>query len=163
MPNRYIREAAIESEAVNSVSWHAEVFYRRLLNRVDDFGRFSANTSLLRASIFPLQLNKVSETDIERLLNECEQSGLIFRYSDGGKVFLIVNKWEQGRAKKSQYPDPPLNIRKLMQTFVYGCSQMSPTPTPTPTPTTTPPLSARAEGEANGQNPNYLEETPSSL
>ena len=59
MPNRYIREAAIESEGVNALSWQGEVFFRRLLNRVDDFGRFTASLALLRANIFPLQLDKV--------------------------------------------------------------------------------------------------------
>lgn len=133
MPNRYIRASAIESPAVNSLSWLGEVFYRRLLNRVDDFGRFTANHSLLRASIFPLQLDRAREADIPRLLAECEKAGLLFAYMAGGKQCLVVNKWEQGRAKHSEYPAPPENIRERMQTYVYGCLHMSPTPTPTPT------------------------------
>lgn len=121
MPNRYIREGIIESESVNALSWHAEVFYRRLMNRVDDFGRFTAHPSLLLASIFPLQLGKVSDRDINRLLDECESVGLVFRYEDGAKRFLVLNKWEKGRASTSQYPEPPEEIRKRMQTFVYSC------------------------------------------
>lgn len=121
MPNRYIREAAIESERVNAVSWQGEVFWRRLMNRVDDFGRIEANAQLLRASIFPLQIQKVSEKDIERLIKECEESGLLAAYVVGGKRYLVLNKWERGRAKKSKYPDPPEDICKRLQTFVYGC------------------------------------------
>jgi hypothetical protein len=136
MPNRYIRQAAIESESVNSLSWQGEVFYRRLLNRADDFGRFTASIPLLRASIFPLQLEKVRDADISRLLAECEMAGLLFVYAIDVKRFLVLNKWEQGRAKSSEYPPPPPNISERMRTYVYTCSHMHPTPTPTPTPIT---------------------------
>jgi hypothetical protein len=120
MPNRYIRENAIESEPVNSLTWQGEVFYRRLLNRVDDFGRYTAHSALLRASIFPLQLDKVRDSDIPRLLAECEKAGLLFVYTaDSSKQVLIMNKWEKGRAHKSEYPEPPANICLQMQTFVY--------------------------------------------
>ncbi len=138
MPNRYVRESAIESESVNSLSWQAEVFWRRLLNRADDFGRFTANAALLRASIFPLQLDCVSEADVQRMLAECEAAGLLFVYSSSCKQFIILNKWEKGRAKESKYPPPDEDTIKRMQTYVYRCSHMSPTPTPTPTPIPTP-------------------------
>jgi hypothetical protein len=121
MPNRYIRESAIESEAVCSLAWQAEVFYRRLLNRVDDFGRFTASVPLLRASIFPLQLDRVRDSDIPRLLTECEKAGLLFVYSAGQKQYLVMNKWEKGRAKQSEYPAPPAEVCERMQTFVYTC------------------------------------------
>jgi len=124
MPNRYIRESAIESESVNSLSWQAEVFFRRLLNRVDDFGRFTANTALLRASIFPLQLDRVTEADVQRLIEECEAAGLLFSYSHACKRFIVMNKWEKGRAKESKYPPPDDDTIKRMQTYVYRCSQM---------------------------------------
>jgi hypothetical protein len=119
VPNRYVRESAIESEAVNAISWQAEVFYRRLLNRVDDFGRYTATTAILRASIFPLQLEQVRETDIPRLLAECEKAGLLYVYSAGPKRLLVLNKWEIGRAKRSEYPPPPDNISKQLSAFVY--------------------------------------------
>lgn len=125
MPNRYIRESAIESEPVNALSWQGEVFYRRLLNRADDFGRFTANLALLRASLFPLQLEKVSEKDVSRLLKEVEKCGLLFTYQAEGKQLLVIAKWEKGRAKESRYPEPPADICKRLQTYVY-------TPKPTP-------------------------------
>jgi len=124
MPNRYIREAAIESEGVNSLSWIGEVFFRRLLNRVDDFGRFTANHSLLRARIFPLQLDKVRDSEIPRLLAECEKAGLLFVYTANSKAYLIVNRWEKGRAKTSAYPEPPPDVCERMETHVYGCKHV---------------------------------------
>ena len=119
MPNRYVREDAIESDRVNALSWQGEVFFRRLINRVDDFGRYSASLALLRATIFPLQLDRVSEKDVERLLKEAEANGLLATYEDGGKRFLALAKWEHGRALKSKYPPPPEEICKHLQTFVY--------------------------------------------
>lgn len=119
MPNRYVREDAIESEAVNAISWTAEVFWRRLINRVDDFGRYTANPALLRASLFPLRLAKVTEAEVDKLLGECESVGLLFTYTIGSKRFLVMNKWEQGRAKESKHPSPPDDVCKRMQTYVY--------------------------------------------
>lgn len=142
MPNRYIRASAIESESINALSWRAEVFYRRLLNRADDFGRYTASPPLLRASLFPLQLDRISEQDIAELLTECESVGLIFKYEANGKPLLVINKWEQGRAKSSEYPSPPDAICKRMQAYVYICKRMHPTPTPTPIP----PPTERARG-----------------
>lgn len=125
MPNRYIRASAIESEPVNALSWLGEVFYRRLLNRADDFGRFTANPDLLRASLFPLKMDKVSSSDILKLLKECEDVGLLFQYIADGKRCIVMNKWEQGRAHKSEYPQPPADIIERMQTYVYTSKHMS--------------------------------------
>jgi hypothetical protein len=124
MPNRYIREAAIKSEAVNGLSWQGEVFWRRLINLVDDFGRYTAHLKLLRADVFPLQIDKVSERDVVRLLAECEEAGLLFVYKDSAeKPYLAMNKWEKGRAHESIYPPPPENICERMKTFVYRGKQ----------------------------------------
>ena len=125
MPNRYVRESAIESERVNSLSWQGEVFFRRLINKVDDFGRLYASPTLLRAALFPLQLDKVTEKDVVRLIAELEEKGLLATYEVDGKRFLALAKWEQGRAKKSKHPQPPDDICLRLQTYVYKCEEMS--------------------------------------
>jgi hypothetical protein len=119
MPNRYIRASAIESESVNALTPAGEVFFRRLLNRVDDFGRFHGNAALLRASLFPLQLDRVTEAEVLACVKQCEQHGLLFTYEDGGKQYVVINKWEQGRANSSTYPQPDANTLKRMKTFVF--------------------------------------------
>jgi hypothetical protein len=124
MPNRYIRESAIESEAINSLSWEAEVFLRRLFNRVDDFGRHSASTQLLRATLFPLQLDRVSEKKTEAILSELESVGLLAIYQVDGKKYLQLAKWEQGRAKTSKHPSPSSEVCKRLQTYVYNGEQV---------------------------------------
>lgn len=124
MPNRTVREAAISSERVNALGWQAEVFWRRLINRVDDYGRFTAHPELLRSSIFPLQLSKVSGADIGKLLLECENAGLVSTYTAGdGKQYLAMHQFEQGRAEKSKYPDPPPDVCKRLQAVANNCKQ----------------------------------------
>lgn len=108
MPNRIVREGIITSEAVNSLGWPEEVFYRRLLSVVDDYGRFHGNYSLLRAACYPLQLNKVADSDIAKWLGATQKAGLVSVYTVDGKRFVEVLKFEQQvRAKTSKFPHPP--------------------------------------------------------
>ncbi len=108
MPNRIIREGIISSEAVCSLGWPAEVFYRRLLSVVDDFGRFHAHGSLLRAACYPLQIDKVGNADIAKWLAECARAGLVSTYTVDGKGYLQVHKFDQRvRAEKSKFPQMP--------------------------------------------------------
>lgn len=117
MPNRLIRDGINRSERVNKLSPGAEVFFRRVLNEVDDFGRFSAHPSLLLAACFPLKLGAVTTDDIESWLEECinvvagRKSGLIVRYEINGEFFIqVLNFKNKPRAKKSKYPPPPSSI-----------------------------------------------------
>lgn len=137
MPNRYLRESFTESEAINSVSWQAEVTWTHLLVKVDDFGRCEANPKILRAKLFPLRLDTVRESDMPRLLAECEKAGLIRLYTANGKEYLEMAKWEKGRAEKSKFPDPPWHEQPLAAANKCGQPQTIP-PTPTPTPTDSP-------------------------
>ena len=109
MPNRIIREGILTSERVDSLSsWAAEVFYRRLQNVVDDFGRYYANPSLLRAACYPLKLDKVSNADIEKWLADCAGAALVSTYEADGKRYLVLHDFrQQVRAHESKYPNPP--------------------------------------------------------
>lgn len=105
MPNRIVREGIITSESVNSLSWAEEVFYRRLLSVVDDYGRYYGNPSLLRAACYPLQLDKVGNQDIAKWLTKCVGAGLVKVYTVDGKEYIEVLKFgQQVRAKSSKYP-----------------------------------------------------------
>lgn len=107
MPNRIIREGIIDSEAVNSLSFDAEVFYRRLMSVVDDFGRFDGRTAVLRARLYALQLDKVREANLERWIAECVKARLIRLYESNGKPYVLLLKLGAPRAKASKYPAPP--------------------------------------------------------
>lgn len=108
MPSRLIRDGILESERVNQLSAEAEVFYRRLMSVVDDWGRYYAKPKLLRAAAYPLRLDTVGDADIGRWAEECVNANLIRLYQAGGAQFLVVLDFrQQVRAKKSKFPDPP--------------------------------------------------------
>lgn len=124
MPNRYLREGILTSRRVNSLGWQEEVFYRRLMSKVDDYGRYTADPALLRAALYPLLLDRVRDSDIPRLLASCEKAGLVFVYAIDGESYLVMNKWENGRAKTSSYPTPPAEVCERMLAHVYTPRQM---------------------------------------
>lgn len=110
MPNRIIKESICTSPNVDQLSRDAEVFFYRLLVQCDDFGRMDARQAILRARCYPLQIGRVSETDIGQWLAELETAGLVRLYTVDAGEYLHVQTWEkhqQVRAKRSKYPQPP--------------------------------------------------------
>lgn len=108
MPNRILRDWT-DSFAVDLLSPGAEIFFVRLIMKVDDFGRFSADPRLLKANLFPLKAD-LRETDIARWLTECEDSGVIVIYKVAIKTFLQITNFNQRlRQKKEKYPPPPFS------------------------------------------------------
>lgn len=106
MPNRIIRDGILTSERVASLSWEAEVFYRRLLSLVDDYGLADARPSVLRSALYPLQLDKMSECNIQRCLAACEKAGLILLFTRNGKSFLMVRNFGQSLRSAPKCPLP---------------------------------------------------------
>lgn len=106
MPTRLIRDGILTSERVASLSWEAEVFYRRLLSLVDDYGLADARPSVLRSALYPLQLEKMSECNVQRCLAACETAGLILLFARNGKSFLMVRDFGQSLRSAPKYPLP---------------------------------------------------------
>lgn len=107
MPNRILREGILTSERVNALSPDAELFYRRLMSVADDFGRYSANPTLLRAACYPLRLDFVRESAIESHMDECAINCLLIKYEVQGKQYLeLLDFHQRTRAKDSKYPAP---------------------------------------------------------
>lgn len=110
MPNRILKESITTSESIDSLSEKAEVFFYRLMVKCDDYGRFDARPSVLRASCYPLRLRTVTEARVAAWLQELVAAGLVWLYEVEGHPYLQVTKWEhhqQVRAKHSKFPDPP--------------------------------------------------------
>lgn len=109
MPNRIVREGILTSARIAKLGWPEEVFYRRLLSVVDDFGRYYADHGLLRAACYPRQLTKVSDSDIGKWLTACVNAALVRVYpaSDGESYLEVLDFGQQVRAKKSKFPDMP--------------------------------------------------------
>jgi hypothetical protein len=107
MPSRILRESILESDPVNRLGWPAEVFYRRLMSVVDDFGLFDARPSVLRSRLYPIQVDLVTEAEVAGWLLQCVQLGLVRLYSAEGKLYLEFLKLGKPRAAVSKFPRPP--------------------------------------------------------
>lgn len=148
MPNRILREGIIESEAVNLLSPGAEVLYRRLMSKVDDYGRFHGNPALILAACFPLQLDRVSQANVSEWLAECAQmsaSGeqaipLMDLYEYEGKKYIQINNFGQRTRTDSKFPPP--SVRDVL-TNARKCPQMS--------------ARTRAHSEASAESDAYSE------
>lgn len=116
MPNRIVREAILTSERVASLAWPEEVFYRRLMSIVDDYGRSEANPQLLRSKCYPLQTDNVRAADITRWMAACQKAGLILGYDVDGKQYLEVQNFGQQQRSASKCPSPPAIDSRCQQT-----------------------------------------------
>lgn len=124
MPSRLLREGIIDSEAVNKLKPPEEVFYRRLMSVVDDFGRFDGRPSVLRSRLYPLKIDTVREADITCWIAACVKAGLIALYSHDGKPYILFGKLGSPRAKESKFPPPPPEIERSQLASVNTCAQM---------------------------------------
>jgi hypothetical protein len=83
---------------------------------VDDFGRYDGRTAMLRAHLYPLKLEKVSEADVGKWLTECVNAGLVSLYRVQDRPYVEVLKFEQrARAKESKWPNPPSSADACQQ------------------------------------------------
>jgi hypothetical protein len=106
MATRIIRDGILTSERINTLSPHAELFYRRLMSVADDHGRYSANLTQLRAYCYPLKLDSVKEDSISKHLAECVVAKLIVLYTVEAKSYLQMVDFGQRINGKSKYPEP---------------------------------------------------------
>jgi len=140
MPNRILREGILTSEVVNKLRPEAELFYRRLMSIVDDYGRYFAHPALLRAACYPLRLDMTSEKQISGWLNEISEVGLVCIYGNESTKYLEIKGFRQRRRYDSKYPD----LETVQKTVSRQADPHPDTPTPTPTPT---PLGGSGGGE----------------
>ena len=107
MPNRILRDTALDSDRIASVDEASEVLFYRLIMLADDFGRFDGRVAVIRARAFALR-QKVSESDIKTRLEKLSTTGLIFQYEANSKPYIVIPRFDQRqRAEKSKFPDPP--------------------------------------------------------
>lgn len=106
MPSRILREGILTSQRVNALSSGAELFYRRLLSVVDDYGRYHAHPTLLRAGTYPLKMDVVTDDHVAKWLAETVKAGLIRVYSAKGQKYIEVQDFGQKARSKSKFPAP---------------------------------------------------------
>jgi hypothetical protein len=118
VPSRIIREGILTSDRVDLLDAASEVFYRRLMSKVDDHGLYDARPKILRASLYPLRIERVREADISRWIAECEKAGLIALYQHDGKPYMLMVDTRWTARSEPKYPIPPENIREQVKTPV---------------------------------------------
>jgi hypothetical protein len=118
MPSRIIREDILTSSRVDELDPPAEVFYRRLLSKVDDHGLYDARPAILRTSLFPLRVDRVREADCTRWMAACQKAGLIVLYAHDDRPYLQVLNTRWTARSEPKYPLP---------TTENSCSQLNTT------------------------------------
>lgn len=100
----------IHSEAMDSLSPEAEVFFVRLIMIADDYGSYWASPSALRAALFPLKAysNKsYSDVKVADWLDECITAGRVFKYTAGGKSYIRIDDFGQRKQNmRNTFPQP---------------------------------------------------------
>lgn len=100
------------SDKVNAISIQSEVFFTRLIMKVDDYGCFWADSKRLKSNLFPLRSDSIRDADILRWMAECQNAGLIAIYDSDQKSYLqILDFGQRLRTKKSKFPLPDSNMR----------------------------------------------------
>ena len=120
MPTRILREGILTSRRVNSLAPPAELFYRRLMSVVDDYGRYFSHESLLRAACYPFQLSLVSDSQVATYRDACIGAKLIFHYSVDGTDYLQMLDTRQQIRSKSKFPEPD---EQLYNKFISNANQ----------------------------------------
>ncbi len=143
MPSRLVREGILTSERVDQLDPAAEVFYRRLMSKVDDHGLYDARLSILRTQLYALRVDRVREADIARWLAACETAGLIVLYAhDSGasssrriaasemaglavseKPYLQMLDTRWTARSEPKHPLPPDDIGKPLRATENSCKQ----------------------------------------
>ena len=116
MPNRIIKDTITESDALTSCSLFAQDLYKRLITYADDYGRFNADTMVMRARLYPREFEVVTEQDIIDGLIELAGVGKIAFYTPsvfnqlGEKgIYGAFPKWrnhQRVRNLKHKFPEP---------------------------------------------------------
>ena len=109
------------SDKVNSLTPQGEVFYRRLMSILDDYGRYDGREAILLAQLYPLQMHKVKTKDISRWMKECVKAKLLYLYVHGGKPYIEVANFRQRlRAKVSKWPAYDGQVQDYTEAETYS-------------------------------------------
>lgn len=107
MAKRRLFKNWTHSEKVNLLTAEEERFFTRLIMEADDHGLFYAHPKILKANLFPLISDKITDEEVESWLTGCEHIGLLEVYSADNKQYLHIHDFGQRlRSMKSTFPTP---------------------------------------------------------
>lgn len=103
MPSRWLHDALLTSERWNDLGHAAQNLYVRLVLVVDDFGACDGRDNVIATACYPTHRVDVSET-----LAQLHAADLIVRYSNAGKPYLALMRWQNDIRGKRRFPAPPI-------------------------------------------------------
>lgn len=104
MPNRILRDTALDSDRIAAIDEPSEILFYRLIMLADDYGRFDGRLPVIRSRAFALR-QSVTEREIERRLSQLTKNNLIIRYTVENKPYIEILRFGQRqRAEKSKFP-----------------------------------------------------------
>ena len=116
MPNRIIKESLCTNDSINSLSWAAEVLFYRLIVLCNEHGEYDARPQVIRGHALPLKDIEIS--DVEKLIYELENSGLI----DVKGSKLYVSDWDDMQPEAGRKTQEYKSWRqKVFQRDNYTC------------------------------------------
>jgi hypothetical protein len=132
MPTRLVRDGILRSRKIAALDPMAELFYRRLMSVVDDFGRYYADPALLLSDCCPIRPSWANENGVAGWLDACRACGLIRVYEANGTAFLEIQNFGQRirPAQKSKFPEPAEVCGGARENSALARAS---TPPPTPT------------------------------
>lgn len=114
MPNRVLRDWTA-SLNIDRLTPQAEVFFTRLIMKVDDHGCFYGDTKMLNANLFPLK--DYTSKDVLSWRIECQKADIIKIYAVNGRTFVRIIDFKQRlRIMRSKFPqedESPTNDGQL--------------------------------------------------
>src|SRR5690242_611483 len=104
MPTRDIKESCRTSRSLAQVSDFAERLFWRLLTYADDFGRFPADASVVRAQCFSVMIDAVRENRVVNGLMELSKADLV-RFYDAvdGKQYGFFPTWPKHQRTRAKH------------------------------------------------------------
>ncbi|HYE92216.1 MAG TPA: HNH endonuclease signature motif containing protein [Terriglobales bacterium] len=111
MPNRIIKESVNESSGLAITSPFAQDLFKRLITYADDYGRFNSHPEIMRARLYPLELDAVTVQDVEAGLIELVGVEKVRLYENKGRpgVFGYFPGWDEHqrvRHTRARCPEP---------------------------------------------------------
>lgn len=107
---RSIKPEFFTSEDVSALPLRARLTWIGLWTHCDDQGRTKDHPRLIKAAIYPLDLD-VSLRDVEEDLTVLAEHGRIVRYEVDGTKYLAITNWGKhqylARPSKPKHPAPP--------------------------------------------------------
>lgn len=153
MPSRFLKPGLSTSEKFNSVSFEAQSLYVRLLNFVDDFGRFDARPSVIQGICFSVWNDQnpskhISVSMVSALCQQLADKKLLDIYETKPKTgeipkrFLQLTNWTERTRSASKWP-LPAECQQVAVSLPAECQHVDSlhrlTPSPSPSPSPTPP------------------------